>query len=94
MDSLRKVLVYGVGLKNPEDELYDIESYWHKFFEAEDRAKKIKGKIIQVTAWRDEDGNHYRFDTVHLNEILVSVPTREEVLNKLTTVEKKVLGIK
>ena len=65
------------------------------FFTSPEKAKDHssyipRSEVIQVPVWRDSAGQYYEFDP---KPVYVDLPTREEVLNKLTRNDLHVLGL-
>lgn len=65
------------------------ESNWTDMNKAEKRAKEINGKVNQTTLYKEND----RWYKVEHREVSVDLPSRAEVLKKLSLNERKALGI-
>lgn len=75
----------------------DGHSVTYAYFTTRDLAKtylqkhhKITGSVVEKSVYVDEFKQYYEVPKYHIS---VDMPTKEEVLDKLTDKEKKVLGL-
>ena len=88
MQLTRNEYIWKVCYVSQNDYHNMVDSYWTDMNKAENRAKEINGKVIQCTLFRHLDKWYH----VQYTEVNVDVPSKEEVLKKLTPKERKVLG--
>lgn len=80
---------YAVNYVSLDDGHNITDSYWTDVNKAEKRAKQINGYCNPINLWRDHANNYFK---IEYKEVVVDPPTKQEVLNKLTMKERKVLG--
>lgn len=95
-NKLEKVHGYAIMVWDYNDQSYVIHSYWLPKDQPrmENVANKITTdhKIENKEFYYSEDTDTY-YGLPYINEILVSPPQKEDILKKLTPIERKVLGL-
>lgn len=85
--------IWKVTFLDPNDGHRNVHSYWTNIDKAKAKAatlpKNQEATVIQDTLYEDNDGNFYE---IKYEEVHVDVPTKDEVLKKLSPKERKVLG--
>ncbi len=82
--------IWKVNYVSKDDGHNLTDSYWTDLNKAEKRSREIQGRVNKTCLWRDNANNYYE---VKYTEVMVDVPTREQVLAKLSPKERKVLGV-
>lgn len=81
--------IWQVNYVSKDDGHNLTDSYWTDIDKAEKRAKEIGGRAGQTTLFCSS-GRWYK---VEYKEVNVDIPSKEEVLKKLSINERKALGI-
>lgn len=94
MTNLRKrEYCWAVKYRSKDDGHQLVHSYYSNQNLANITASRIDQddvSVVQYALWQDEAGRYYEIKT---KEVAVDLPTKEQVLAKLTYAEKKVLGL-
>lgn len=92
MNHLTKHFAWAISQVSKDDGRTGYVSYWTDRGKAEDASENVQdGHVVQVELWEDEEGNYYQIP--YTNDIMVDLPDKKEILNKLTLKERKVLGL-
>ncbi len=87
--------IWAVSYESPDDGLCNYLAFFsneqaaQKYLESLER-RSYRYAVVQTTLYY-EDGRYYR---IRKEEVFVDVPSREDVLAKLTLAEQRVLGLR
>lgn len=89
--TLKKIGAWAVFGRDPDDEESRCFGYFTRVADAEKNATKNSSwdaKVVPCYLWQDEAGRHYQIG----KPVEVDLPSREDVLAKLTEKERKAIG--
>lgn len=84
--------IWAVNRECEDDSLCYPIAYFTVYKKAQEFCNKNKlTRVVQTTLLKDNLGQYYKMP--FLQTVLVDAPTKEEVLGKLSDIERKVLGV-